>query len=86
MGRSERLFHQQHLTSALDGASELALVASGKPSVFAGQDAALIGYIAPEEVHVLGFKIGNVHVHFWLGPGSATCGSGGLFFARGHVT
>ena len=73
------------MTRAFDGAGELALMFGGESSVFTRQDATLVCDIAAQEIHVLGFEIGDVHVHFRLGAGSAT-GGGVIIFARGHVT
>jgi hypothetical protein len=61
------LFHQQHLSSALDGAVQLTLIMRRQPRVFAWQNAALVGHELFEQIDV--FKIEGVkcEIDFWLG-------------------
>ena len=78
------LLHQQHLSGAFNGPGELPLMLGGKTGVFAWEDAPLVGDVAAKQIHVLRIKISDIHIHFRLGAGSATCGS--VIIARGHVT
>src|SRR5262245_38056091 len=66
-----RLFHQQHLTRAFDGAVEPALVMGWQPGVFARQDAALVGHELAEEGNVLELERIGGEINFGLGARGA---------------
>ena len=66
-----KLFHQQHLPRALDGAGEATLVGRGQAGVFARQNTALIGDVFAEQLDVLGVEVGEVEIHLGFGAGGA---------------
>jgi hypothetical protein len=69
--RGNFLLHQQHLTGALDGVGQTALIMSRHTGVFAGQDAALIGDVLAEQIGVLIVQGVGGEINLRLWPGCA---------------
>lgn len=65
-----KLFHQQHLSSAFDGAVQLTLVVGRQPGVFAWENTALIGDELLEQVDIFKIKRIESEIDFGLGPRS----------------
>src|SRR5688572_25668911 len=63
--------HQQHLAGAFDDAAEAALVVRREASVFAGENAPLVGDELAEEVGVLEVEGVDGEINFGLGARSA---------------
>jgi hypothetical protein len=60
------LLHQQHLARAFDGVCQATLIMRRHSGVFAGQNAALVGHVLPEQVRVLEIQRILREINFWF--------------------
>src|SRR5689334_19390077 len=73
-GARIKLLHQQHLTRALDGAVQAALIMRREASVLTRQDAALVGHELTQQIRVLEIERVHREVNLRLRTGRAFLG------------